>query len=131
MKKRKKMVATQLNSNEVLLESYKELKGKIEKKENLELIARGFFIFSFLIIPLFIGLIMISIVAKQNNYINNRIKNIIEVMVKDMGYIKINDFFNFFPPMDVYSALNDLFKDRLSEYKLSKDKLMIIYKEEK
>ncbi len=125
------MVATQLNSNEVLLESYKELKGKIEKKENLELIARGFFIFSFLIIPLFIGLIMISIVAKQNNYINNRIKNIIEVMVKDMGYIKINDFFNFFPPMDVYSALNDLFKDRLSEYKLSKDKLMIIYKEEK
>jgi len=131
MKKREKMVATQLSSNEVLLESYKELKGKIEKKENLELIARSLFIFSFLIIPLFIGLIMISIVANQNKYINNRIKNIIEIMIKDMGYSEINDLFNFFAPMDVYSALNDLFKDRLSEYKLSNDKLMIIYKEEK
>lgn len=74
---------------------------------------------------------MISIVANQNKYINNKIQNIIEIMVKDMGYSQINDFFNFFAPMDVYSALNDLFKDRLSEYMLSKDKLTIIYKEEK
>lgn len=39
------MGAIQSNSNEILLESYKELKSKIEKKENLELIARGFLFF--------------------------------------------------------------------------------------
>ena len=119
------------DSNEVLLESYKELKSKIDKKENLELIAKGLFIFSFLIVPLFIGIIMMSIVANQNKYINNKIKNIIEIMIKDMGYRQINDFFNYFAPMDVYSSLNDLFIDRLSGYRLSKDKLTIIYKEEK
>lgn len=109
----------------------KKSKKKTESKEVLEVIARGFFIFSFFVIPLFVGLVLSIIVANQNKYINNKIKDIVEIMVTQMGYVHLNDFFSFIPPMSVYAALSDLFKDRLSNYQLSKDKLMIIHKEGK